>query len=419
MPDDVTIDPGSARGYRRDPAAQDSFDQAAAALLASDGWPDPAKNGERTLVADLALEGGGVKGIGLVGAILVLSEAGYTFRCVAGTSAGSIGAALITAITKAGRPMTDLRSYLTGLDFTKFMPEGKIHHFLDHVGGKAGTLAADAAILAQRMGLYSGDYLAEWLTPILHGDLGVRNFGDLKLTVQEDPGMSVAPGREYRLVVHTSDITRGQLVHLPWDFPLYGYDDLDTHDIVGAVRASMSIPFFFEPVTFEARPADVEIPSPDGQTIMQHYDGGTVTWVDGGMLRNFPISAFDRVDGAPPRWPTIGIKLSSLQRTFPATQACESSIAVGIRCLHTLLNEWDAYEVDEATAARTIFVDNGGLTATQFQLSQAQQDMLFLNGVRAATAFITEMAEAKRVPRTAEEALALADVRRSSRVPRP
>ena len=37
--------------------------------------------------ADLVLEGGGVKGIGLVGAIRVFSDAGYQFRRVAGTSA--------------------------------------------------------------------------------------------------------------------------------------------------------------------------------------------------------------------------------------------------------------------------------------------------------------------------------------------
>ena len=33
----------------------------------------------------------------------------------------------------------------------------------------------------------------------------------------------------------------------------------------------------------------------------QHYDAGAVTWVDGGMLENFPISAFDRIDGKPAR----------------------------------------------------------------------------------------------------------------------
>jgi NTE family protein len=413
VPSDIVVDPDCTSGYRRSPAGQDAFDQAAATLLASDGWPNPAKGNKRELVADLALEGGGVKGIALVGAVLTLSEAGYTFRGVAGTSAGAIAASLIAAIMKSGAKMTDLRRHLGSLEFTRFMPEGKLHQFLDHVGGNIGSLAAEATILTHKTGLYSGDYLAEWLTPILHDELGVRSFGDLKITLQDDPGMSMAPGHAYRLVVHTSDITRGQLVHLPWDYPLYGFPDRDGQDIIGAVRASMSIPFFFEPVTFEARPAQVSVPAPDGGSVAQHYEAGTVTWVDGGMLQNFPIQAFDRADGAPPRWPTIGIKLSSLQTTFAATRACMSSLAVGVRCLHTLLNEWDAYAVDEAWAARTIFVDSGGLTATQFDLSQAEQDMLFLNGVRAATAFILEMAEAKRVPRTAQEALTFVGQRRA------
>jgi NTE family protein len=414
-PDDVVIDEESPSGYRRSPAAQDSFDAAAATLLQSDGWADPAQGGAKRLVADLALEGGGVKGIGLVGAVLVLSEAGYGFRGVAGTSAGAIGATLIAAISATGgrTPMTALRGYLGSLQFARFMPEGKIHEFLDHHGGKVGSLAADAAILTHRMGVYPGDYLEQWLAPILHDDLGVRTFGDLKLSASSDPGMSLPAGHEYRLVVHVSDVTRGELVRLPWDYPLYGHDLRDEQDVIAAVRASMSIPFFFEPVTFTAGAANVDVPAPDGGTIRRHYEGGTVTWVDGGMLRNFPIGAFDRDDDAPARWPTIGIKLSSLQTDFPATQACQSSLAVGLHCVRTMMNEWDAYAVDEATAARTIFVDNGGLTATQFDLSRAQQDMLFLNGVRAATGFVLEMAEAQGVPRTPDAAIDFARRRRT------
>jgi hypothetical protein len=68
------------------------------------------------------------------------------------------------------------------------------------------------------------------------------------------------------------------------------------------------------------------------------------------------------------------------------------------------MNEWDAYAVDAATAGRTIFVDNGGLTATQFDLSPSQQDLLFLNGVSAATEFVIEMAQAGGVPRTPDDA---------------
>ena len=50
------------------------------------------------MFADLVLEGGGVKGIALVGAISVLEERGYQFRRVAGTSAGAIVGALEAAM---------------------------------------------------------------------------------------------------------------------------------------------------------------------------------------------------------------------------------------------------------------------------------------------------------------------------------
>jgi len=75
-------------------------------------------------------------------------------------------------------------------------------------------------------------------------------------------------------------------------------------------------------------------------------------------------------------------------------------------CLGTMMNEWDAYNVDESTAGRTIFVDNAGLTATDFDLTTAQQNQLFLNGVDAATAFVIEMAGRGGVPRTGQESRA-------------
>ena len=62
------------------------------------------------------LEGGGVKGIGLIGAISVLEEAGYTFRRVAGTSAGAI----IGSFLAAGMSAADLREVITNLDYRRF-----------------------------------------------------------------------------------------------------------------------------------------------------------------------------------------------------------------------------------------------------------------------------------------------------------
>ena len=103
---DIAIDPAAPYGYTRAAALQARFEQSAASLLASDGW---SGGGTKELVADLALEGGGVKGIGIVGAVSVLAEAGYRFARVAGTSAGAIAAALIAAISTKGSPMTSLR----------------------------------------------------------------------------------------------------------------------------------------------------------------------------------------------------------------------------------------------------------------------------------------------------------------------
>ena len=47
--------------------------------------------------ADLVLSGGGVKGIGLVGAVVALMNAGYSAQRVSGTSAGSIVGAVVAA----------------------------------------------------------------------------------------------------------------------------------------------------------------------------------------------------------------------------------------------------------------------------------------------------------------------------------
>jgi NTE family protein len=407
---EVWVDPQAPFGYGRNPALQEQFDQGAASLLATDAW---SGNGTPELVADLALEGGGVKGIGLVGAVSVLAEAGYRVARVAGTSAGAIAAALIAALSKEGgrEAMRALQGYLNGLTFTDFMqPKGKVHEFMDHHFGNAGETVADAAVLTHRMGVYDGDFLVTWLRPILQNH-GVRTFADLRITLADDPGMSLPENRRYRLVVHTSDITRSQLVRLPWDYPAYGVS-ADAQDVVQSVRASMSIPFFFEPVTFTSLAADVDLPDPAGGTVRVHHEGGTVTWVDGGMLRNFPINAFEREDGAPPRWPTIGVKLSALQKEYPLTKAAGSAYGEARGCLHTMMNEWDATSVEAATAGRTIFVDNGGIGTTDFDLTQDQRHQLFLNGVRAATAFVIEMGARGHVPRSESEARQLMQERR-------
>jgi len=63
--------------------------------------------GDHTNV-DLVLEGGGVRGIALLGAVLRLYDEGYRFPRIAGTSAGAIVAALVVAHQRAGRDLHEL-----------------------------------------------------------------------------------------------------------------------------------------------------------------------------------------------------------------------------------------------------------------------------------------------------------------------
>jgi NTE family protein len=327
--------------------------------------------------ADLVLEGGGVKGIGLVGAVLTLHEAGFVFPRVGGTSAGAIVAALVAAYQVKNVPLTQLETDMAELDYTQFMQKTWAEKHLGLIG--------DAAALVSHQGLYASSYVQQWLTSKLE-PLGIRTFADLKITA--DGGTALAPYQRYRLVTHTSDLTRGALVRLPWDLPYYLLDSkdqgdaakqiaaIDSYPIVDAVRASMSIPFFFQP--FEQTTAL-----------------GACTWVDGGLLQNFPVTVFDRTDGQANRWPTFGIKLSSRPPLDTPDVPVRGDIREVVSIAHTAAGEWNRYPLaDEGVGARTVFVDTMGIASTDFGLTKQQRDQLFANGQAAARAFLDAWAAA-------------------------
>jgi NTE family protein len=361
--------------FQRSPQDQQAFDRAKVVLHQHDTSVDPA-TGDGSMRADLVLEGGGVRGIGLVGAMLVLDEAGYDFPRIAGTSSGAIVASVAVALRQAGRSLTLLRDYLGTVDYPRFEDKSLIRRLTGEVGS--------AAHLLLDMGLYTGDYLAEWLSPVL-ADLGITTFGQLVIPPGEDPGASIPEGERYRLVVFASDITRRTLLRMPWDYPIYGLPPGD-QSIVSAVRASMSIPFFFEPVRMKTRPST----SPE----YGDWPGGTVTLVDGGLLSNFPIQCFDRADQQPSRWPTFGIKLSARTIEMGPDRPSGNTVGEAIDCLRTMISEWDRYHLDAVTARSTVFVDSGTITATDFALTAGDQQQLFDNGCLAATQFLIARAAA-------------------------
>jgi NTE family protein len=313
--------------------------------------------------ADLVLEGGGVKGIALVGAVTALTDAGYAFPRIGGTSAGAVVGALTAAYQQAGVPLGRLREDLADLDTRVLADQGALERLTGPVGRAAAVLLT--------AGAYRTDALARWLGDRLAA-VGVRTFGDLR--IDDDPGTSLPPKQRYRLVVHVSDLTRRCVVRVPWDLPQYllpeGRAASDAYPVVDAVRASAALPYVFRPV---------RQPTPQG----------ACTWVDGGLLAYFPVTVFDRTDGRPARWPTFGVRLESRPPAVAPDVPVGSVVGETLALLRTATGQWNRYALeDEGVANRTVFVDTTGVAATDFDLDAAARQRLFAEGQRSAGEFL-------------------------------
>jgi NTE family protein len=311
--------------------------------------------------ADLVLEGGGMKGIGLGGAVTALLRAGYTFQRVAGTSAGAIvGALLAAGIGERG--LTDAMSRLR-------------YERVPDRGLPKLPLLSEGLSLLHSAGAYEGDYIHAFVRDELER-LGVRTFADLRRTGGGDD-VNLPSERRYRLVVTATDVTRGRLLRLPWDYGLLGLEP-DEQLVADAVRASISIPLYFDPVIVR-----------DGVT------GEPTTLVDGGVLSNYPIETFDRTDLRPPRWPTLGIKIvpglpagdpelfpGVALPALPPVKLLEQVVATAI------VGNDQTYAERPCVRRRTINVDTSAVGIVEFDASPAQREAVIANGTAAAQRFL-------------------------------
>ena len=288
------------------------------------------------MYADAVIEGGGVKAIGLVGAIYEAEKRGYKWKSLAGTSAGAIIASLLAA----GYSAEELKQEIMTLDYSKFNQKKAIQYI---------PFLGDFIQLMFYYGIYEGEYIEEWVKEKLSAK-GVRTFKDLDRT----------------LYIIASDITSGEMLTLPNDLTSYGINP-DTFEIAKAVRMSVSIPYYFQPVKLKS----------ESEKPITHYI------VDGGLLSNYPVWIFDNPQN--PRWPTFGFRLVSKNSNKPNKIA--GPITLGIALIDTMLDAHDMKHIKEQDYVRSILVPSLGIKATNFNISKEESTQLFNAGMEAGNKF--------------------------------
>ena len=281
---------------------------------------------------DLVQEGGGVLGVALVGYTYILEKAGIRFMSLAGTSAGAINTMMMAGLGRIdekksekiltilnNQPLFDL---VDGPPYIKRI----INKAIKKEKGLIWSLLWNGfriyGRLKTKLGLNPGSFFEQWITKELKLN-NIHTMKDLQeLRMKPPMGLkSVITDKEVKiepkLAVITSDVTTHSKVEFPEMSKLY-WSDPDSVSPAKLVRASMSVPFFFDPFIVNNLPNAGNIEDENWKTYASYYGPvpPSAKFVDGGMLSNFPINVFHRPDSGVPRMPTFGVRLSAFREKY-------------------------------------------------------------------------------------------------------
>lgn len=324
--------------------------------------------------ADGVFEGGGVKGIGLVGGLSAAEEAGVTtWKNVAGTSAGAIVACLVT-VGYSAEKLHEIMKPLNYAQFADYGWPGKMRGFLWNQ--------------FRMRGLAPGLFFKQWLAKQVAQSPLAQEVGETELRFKHvarndlPEGLSDDEKRRarYRLQVIASDLAGGRMLVLPHDIAGFALEkggspvEPDELLLVEAVRMSMSYPYLFAPVTL-------------WKGTQPYYI------VDGGLLSNFPIWLFD-AQGRAPKRPTWGFRLHGgvnpdelpPYRPIPMPFWRVKLLKV---MFEAATGAWDQRQLGAAASARTVSIPTGTIATTDFGLTPEQAEGLFTTGRERARLFFT------------------------------
>ncbi len=258
-------------------------------------------------------------------------------------------------------------------------------------------------LAATGYGLNEGKYFHEWITGILKNN-GIYNLTNLRdhfsktpptLKVRRDlvrdatmvEGEAIPPGSPMLTIV-TSEITTGNKVEFPRMWDLY-WDKTDLVNPGDFVRASMSIPLFFE--TFKVPVSPTKETCKDIWKNHLNWNGTIpeyVQFVDGGALSNFPINVFYNPAYIIPRMPTFGIRLGGTNIQMARNI---NSIGGYLRALISTIRsntDKDFINRNKSFELGIQFVDMRKHSWLNFFMADKEKQTMFMQGAAAAAGFL-------------------------------
>jgi NTE family protein len=289
------------------------------------------------MIKNLVFKGGGVLGIAYAGVIDALEEKKVLKHVerVAGTSAGAITAMFISL-------------KYTSADILKVVATTDFKTFEDNWGSLQ---------ISPKYGLYKGDVFLRWIKKcITYKGLDENaTFADFKKANMLD------------LRVFAADLNE----HILKEFSVAK----TPHAIVAeAIRASISIPLFFEAWTFSNGIPDNHI------------------YVDGGTICNFPITAFDSVDNKINN-ETLGFYLKTVSGINPSSTLQNNQLLPFINDYFETITNSQAidFEKKPEEKKRIVIIDDFGISATNFSLTDIQKLRLYNSGKMATATYLAAL----------------------------
>lgn len=362
------------------------------------------ENGQTCQYVDLVMEGGGTLGIALVGYIYALEQAGIRFLSVGGSSVGAIVALLLAGMGERTEEKGErLAEIISEMDMASFIDGGLFAGALSRLLGSGGAASKPVRLvllallstrdLLAKLGLNPGDKFLAWLTDCL-GGFGVYTYADMRARIERLPETLThrEQGADFRrpepaLKVVAADLTTSSKIIFPEMAELYWQQVEEVNPALFA-RASMSIPLFFQPMTVSG--VSKIIGSGEKWENLCSFTGeipDQITFSDGGLLSNFPISLFHK--NRIPNAPTFGARLGSRFRVVKEIDAI-GEYGGGLFNALRHYSDYDFIYQNPDYRQLIAYIPTEGHNWLNFYMKDEEKLALFRAGMHAAFEFLQQ-----------------------------